>query len=171
VRARGVTLIEAMVAMLVVAVLGLAAHGVSRTILATQDQHVETGFIDELGISLLEEIASLPFDDPQDGGTALGPEAGEWVALGDRALFDDVDDYTVWNGSRPLQQKDGSLIDVPGYTRGVSIAYVNPADFKLASFTPSDCKQITVSVRIQGRTVKTFSTVRVEGGRYVDSDG
>jgi hypothetical protein len=169
--ARGVTLVEAMVATLVVGILGLAAHGVSRVILATGSQQEETGVIDELGVSLLEEIASLPFDDPQNGGTSLGPEAGEWVALGDRVLFDDVDDYTVWDGSRPLQQKDGSLIDLPGYTRAVSIAYVSPADFTLASFTPSDCKQITVSVRINGRTVKTFSTVRVEGGRYVDSDG
>ena len=168
---RGFTLVEAMITIVIVSMLALATGGTARVIFATRDECDQTGLADELGISLLEEIASLPFDDPQSGGTSLGPEAGEWVAFGNRALFDDVDDYTAWAGGLPLQQKNGALIDQPGYTRAVAISYVNPTQFTLASFTPTDCKQITVTVLYKGASVGTYSTVRIEGGRHVDSDG
>jgi len=169
--ARGFTLVEALITIAIVSMLALATGETGRVIFATGDECDQTSVADELGISLLEEIATLPFNDPQSGGTALGPEAGEWVALGDRALFDDVDDYTVWTGGLPLQQKDGSLITQPGYTRTVAISYVNPANFTLASFTPTDCKQIAVTVLYKGTAVGTYSTIRIEGGRNVDSDG
>jgi prepilin-type N-terminal cleavage/methylation domain-containing protein len=168
---RGFTLVEAIIAMAIVGLLALATGNTARVIFATQDEQEENGLVDELGISLLEEVASLPFNDPQNGGTSLGPEFGEWVPLGNRALLDDVDDYTVWTGTRPLQQKNGALIHLPGYTRSVSVCYVNPVNFTLASFTPTDCKEITVTVLYNGTPVKTYSTVRIEGGRYVDSDG
>lgn len=168
---RGFTLVEALLAMVIVGMLALATGNTARVIFATQDECDETGLVDELGISLLEEIASLPFNDPQNGGTSIGPEFGEWVPSGNRANFDDVDDYSVWTGSRPLQQKNGALISQPGYTRAVVISYVNPANFNLASFTPTDSKRITVTVLYNGTPVGTYSTVRIEGGRYVDSDG
>ncbi len=167
----GFTLVEALITIAIVSTLALATGGTARVIFAARDECDQSSVADELGISLLEEIATLPFNDPQSGGTALGPETGEWVALGNRALFDDVDDYTVWTGGLPLQQKDGSLIAQPGYTRTVTIAYTNPTNFTLASFTPTDCKMITVTVLYKGSVVGTYSTVRIEGGRNVDNDG
>lgn len=168
---RGFTLVEVLVTIVIVSMLALATGGTARVIFATRDECDQSGFADELGVSLLEEIAVLPFDDPQSGGTALGPEAGEWVAFGTRVAFDDVDDYTVWTGGMPLQQKDGTLIAQAGYTRTVSIGYVSPTQFSLASFTPTDCKQITVTVLYKGSVVGTYATVRIQGGRHVDSDG
>ncbi len=168
---KGFTLVEALIAMVIVGMLALATGSTGRVIFATRDAYQENGLVDELGISLLEEIASLPFRDPQNGTAALGPEAGEWVPLGNRALFDDVDDYTVWDGGQPLQQKNGTPIHLPGYTRAVAIGYANPVNFNLASLTPTECKQITVRIMYNGGIVGTYSTVRIEGGRYVDSDG
>lgn len=167
----GFTLVEALITIVIVSTLALATGSTARVIFATRDECDQTSVADELGVSLLEEIAALPFDDPQSGGTALGPETGEWVALGNRALFDDVDDYAVWTGGLPLQQKDGSPIAQPGYTRTVTIGYVNPTNFTLASFTPTDCKQIRVTVLYNGAVVSTYATVRIEGGRHVDNVG
>lgn len=168
---RGFTLVEALIAMAIVGMLALATGNTARVIFATRDEYQEDGLVDELGISLLEEVASLPFRDPHNGTTALGPESGEWVPLGNRALFDDIDDYTVWTGGQPLQHKNGVLFNLPGYTRAVAISYANPANFNLASFTPTECKQINVTVLYNGSPVGTYSTVRIEGGRYVDTDG
>ncbi len=167
----GLSLVEVLVATMVVSLLALATHGVTGLILDTRSEADDADLVDELGVSLLEEIAVLPFNDPQDGGTSIGPETGEWVPNGDRVLFDDVDDYAVWNGSPPLQQKDGTLINISNYTRTVSVSYVNPSNFNLASFTPTDSKRITVYVLRNGTVAKRFSTVRIEGGRYVDDDG
>lgn len=166
---QGMTLIETMVAMVIVALLAAAIGGASGVILGTEREADESSVATELGMALLEEITALPFDDPA-GSASLGPDLGEWGPPTDRSLFDDVDDYTVWDGSYPLQQKDGTAIDLPGYTRDVTIQYVG-SGLATMSMTPTDYKQITVRVYKQGTLVGTFGSVRVEGGRYVDFDG
>jgi hypothetical protein len=168
---RGVSMVEAVIAIAVVAMLGAAIGGAGETILATDREADQSALVSELGLALLEEISSLPFDDPQGGGTTLGPEFGEWVPLGNRANLDDVDDYTVVTGNQPLQAKDGTLIALTGYTRSVSIDYVTADEFNQTSGTPTDYKRITVSVLLNGQVVGTFVTVRVQGGRDVDFDG
>jgi len=170
-RARGTTLVEVVVAIGIVAVLGAAIGGASEAILATDRETDDATRVGELGLALLEEVAALPFDDPQSAGTTLGAEFGEWVPLGSRANLDDVDDYIVWTGNQPLQTKDGTLIPWPGYARAVSIDYVLADDFSQTSLTTTDYKRITVSVLKNGQVVGTFVTVRVQGGRDVDFDG
>lgn len=169
--ARGMTLVEAVIAIGVVAVLGVAIGGASEAILATDRETDDATRVGELGLALLEEVAALPFDDPQNGETTLGAEFGEWVPLGSRANLDDVDDYVVWTGNQPLQAKDGTLIPWAGYTRAVSIEYVTADDFNQTSLAATDYKRITVSVLKDGKGVGTFVTVRVQGGRDVDFDG
>jgi type II secretory pathway pseudopilin PulG len=168
---RGTTLIEAVVAIGIVAVLGAAIGGASETILATDREADDATRVGELGLALLEEVAALPFEDPQGGGTTLGPEFGEWVPLGNRANLDDVDDYTIWIGNQPLQAKDGTLLSWTGYTRAVSIDYVPADDFSQVSLAATDYKRITVNVLKDGQVVGTFVTVRAQGGRDVDFDG
>jgi hypothetical protein len=168
---QGLTLVEAVIAIAVVAALGAGIGGAAGVILATDREADSASTVSELGLALLEEIASLPFDDPQGGGTALGPEFGEWMPLGNRANLDDVDDYTVWTGNQPLQAKDGTLLPLSGYTRSVSIAYVPADNFSQTSLAATDYKRIVVSVVKDGMVVGTFTTVRVQGGRDVDFDG
>jgi len=168
---RGTTMVEVVIAIGVVAVLGAAIGGASEAILATDRETDDATRVGELGLALLEEIAALPFDDPQNGESTLGAEFGEWIPLGSRATLDDVDDYVVWTGNQPLQAKDGTLIPWTGYTRAVSIDYVLADDFSQVSLAATDYKRITVSVRKDGQVVGTFVTVRVQGGRDVDFDG
>ena len=168
---RGLTLVETLMATLIMSLLASATMSAGRVILVTERGAEDSWRATELGLGLLEEVAALPFNDPQSGGTFIGPEFGEWALPGKRALFDDVDDYSVWNGSQTLQQKDGTPINLPGYTRAVSISYVTGGDFSAVSLQPTDYKSITVSVFEKGELLGTFTTVRVEGGRDVDFDG
>lgn len=168
---RGLTLVEVLVATGIIALLVGATTSASRIILATERATDEAIVVSELGIALLEEIAALPWDDPHNPTATLGPEFGEWIPLGNRANFDDVDDYTVWNGSAGLEQKDGTTIPLPGYTRRVAVTYVNSANFDLSSVSATDFKKIAVAVYKDGELIRTFSTVRVQGGRRVDFDG
>lgn len=169
--AAGITLIETMIATLIVALLAGSIGSAGETILATLRESDRTQLATELGLGLLDEIRSLPFDDPQLGGTTLGPETGEWSAGGTRALFDDVDDYTVWTGAWALQAKDGTPITAPGYRLAVSIGYVTSTDYSIVSLAPTDVKRIRVAVTCDGELLETFETVRVQGGRDVDFDG
>ncbi len=167
----GLTLIEVVVATSVVALLASAAGGAAHVILRTDQEAQGNWEATELGVALLQEIACLPFNDPQDGGTTLASETGEWDVVGLRADFDDVDDYVEWDGSYPLQQKDGTAINMAGYTRAVAIDFVDEDDFTSVSGPPTDYKRIIVNVIRDGATVRRVMTVRVEGGRDVDFDG
>ena len=114
--------------------------------LAIDDEADSSALVSELGLALLEEIAALPFDDPQGGGTILGPEFGEWTPMGNRANFDDVDDYDVWVGNQPLQTEGRDAHPIAGYTRAVAIDYVTADDFNQTSGIATDYKRITVTV-------------------------
>jgi prepilin-type N-terminal cleavage/methylation domain-containing protein len=167
----GFTLIETLVAALIVALLATALQSAGRTILATDRAAEESARVTELGLGLLAEIAALPFDDPQAPLAGLGPESGEWGGgITTRALFDDVDDYTVWDGSQALQAKDGAALTMPGYTRAVTIVYVPAGDLGGVSGSATSTKRITVTVQRDGEVAGTFQTLRVQGGRDVDRD-
>lgn len=170
-RPKGLTLIEVVAATLIVAMLAAAIGSAARVILQTDRAADETTRSGELGLGLLEEIAALPFDDPTSGETVLGPEAGEWNPPLDRSLFDDVDDYGVWDGTRPLQDKNGYAIDAPGFARRVIVAYVSGPDFDATSIEPTEYKRITVDVMLDGTTIASYRTVRAQGGRDVDFAG
>jgi hypothetical protein len=168
---RGVTLVEAVIATVIVALLAGAVMSAARAVLSVDDEAQRSWQASELGLALLEEIAALPFDDPQTGSATFGPETGEWNADHTRILFDDVDDYDVWDGFQPLQQKDGTSINLPQYRRAVSIDYVDPNDFRVTPIYATDYKKITVTVLESDAVVARFVTIRVQGGRDVDLDG
>ena len=167
----GTTLLEVMVATTVIALLAAALGSAGESVLATRRESDRGWMATELGTALLDEIASLPFDDPQAGEGEWGPEAGEWNDDGVRALFDDVDDYRVWTLGQPLTTKSGRAIDAPGFAWEVSIAYVEDGDFASIAAEPTLHKRILVTIYESGELAGTFMTVRTQGGRDVDFDG
>ncbi len=165
---RGITLVEVLTATVVTGLLAAALTSAAHVILETDREAERAWQASELGLALLEEIAALPFDDPQTGSDVLGPDADEWSPPANRSAFDDVDDYTVWNGALGLQDKSGNPLSITGYTRSVTVMHTHPASFGLLSVSPTDYKLITVNVYADGELVRTFKTVRVQGGRDVD---
>jgi len=163
---RGLTFIEVSFAAIVAMLLGAAIAGVGHTILSADRASAENGRAAELGLGLLEEAASMPFDDPTLGETTLGPEIGEWTGL-HRTGFDDVDDYTVWD-NRPIETQAGTAVAIP-YLLSVDVAWVDPNDFRLVSGTATRAKRIRVIVlTTAGDTLSVVETARVNGGRLVD---
>lgn len=198
---RGVTFVEVMAATVIIGLLAAALQHATDFILTTEAEASSSWIIEELGLSLLEEVAATAFDDPQSSSTTLGLDAGEWpdpsmipdlIDLPDpvpepvgggmpggppgqtaeektRALFDDVDDYTIWDGTYSLQQKDGTAMGFNRYTRKVEVAYTTPANFTATSLVATGYKRITVQVLENGKVAAEFHTIRVEGGRHVDT--
>ena len=170
---RGVTFVEVMAATVIVGFLAAALQNATHFILGTEEEASSAWIVHELGISLLEEVAATAFDDPQTGSTALGADAGEWpdpegAPSNSRALFDDVDDYVQWDGTYPLQHKNGTKMGITGYTRKVEVGYVTSTNYAVSSVGASAHKLITVKVYEESTVVGEFSTVRVQGGRRVD---
>ncbi len=163
----GLTLVETTVATAVLILLAMALGGSAHVILSAQRAQEEADLVRDLGISLLDEITALPFEDPDSVTVALGPETGEWEEPWTRAAFNDVDDYTVWNGM-PLQHKDGTPLNIEGYTRGVAVVWVDPEDFGSEEDEPTPVKKITVTVYRSGQAAGTFVAFRTRGGRHVD---
>lgn len=166
--ARGFTFVELLGSLFVVSFLAVAASGAVLTVLETDTEATRRERIADLGLSLLDEIVSLPFEDPETGSPTIGPEAGEWSPPTTRASFDDVDDYSVWTGHPALQTKAGTPIAAPGYTRAVSVVFVTLANLGGTSAARTNMKRITVTVFEEGVAVGTYTAFRTAGGRHVD---
>lgn len=158
----GFTMIEAVLSvvivglMLLAAMTALGAVGTSRLSLVEQQRGLA------LAESMLAEIVNLPYVDPDAlPGGSLGPSAAE-VAPGNRTLFDDVDDYHGWTAS-PLQWNDGATIDnTIGWTREVTVAWVDPNNPDTASVIETGAKRISVTVKRGDKIAATLAVIRTE---------
>lgn len=144
---RGATLIEVVVATIVlgIAVPPLVAiyAGVSTRNVDSILQSVALGHAD----SMLEEIASKAYEDPDLGSGSFGTEE-----VG-RAAFDDVDDFDGRVESPPTTL-DGTLLDdYTGFTRSVIVVNVTAGDPDAAvpeADGSTDLKRVTVTVTWTG---------------------
>ena len=117
----GFTLAEVLIAS---AVLAFVVMALTYSISAAQ-MHVMEAMHEDRAISLTEamidEVLSLPYDDP-DGASTVGPEAGETS----RSLFDNIDDYhglTEALGGVADFNGSGYSQDLDRFSRSVSASY------------------------------------------------
>lgn len=156
-RPPGFALVEAMVAVLLVAGLfaaSLAAVGASRGGMRTVADRSRATLLAE---QLLNEAAARPYWDGY--GTGPGPESDE-TAAGDRSPYDDVDDYDGWSASPP-QRKNGTVIDgFNGWRRTVEVRWTDPTDLSRTETSETGVKRITVTVRRNGKELAELTAVR-----------
>jgi prepilin-type N-terminal cleavage/methylation domain-containing protein len=118
---RGFTLLEALIAAVVLAILVIGVCGVlSESYGQTQAaQSNSTGLL--LGVQLADEIASKPMADPTTGSTTLGPDSG----MTTRSTFTRATNYNGYTDtSTSLPLLAGGTLDVTSsdtYTRSVSV--------------------------------------------------
>ena len=67
----GLTLVEAVAALAITTSLALAVGSAAHVILRSQREGIETWRATELGLALLEEVGSQPFEDPTSGSAVL----------------------------------------------------------------------------------------------------
>jgi MSHA pilin protein MshD len=142
--ARGVTLVELIVAIVVI---GVALAGVTlvfvRNINSSADPviwHQATAIAE----AYLEEILTKEYTDPD--GTNVGES---------RATYDDVMDYNGLNESPPRDQNGTAIAALAGYSVNVQVAAATLNDITAAS---GDAVLVTVTV-----TMPTGGTVVISG--------
>jgi MSHA pilin protein MshD len=153
--AAGVTLIELIVALVIV---GIAVAGVVtvyvNTVRRSADPMVQqqAQFLAE---AYLEEILLKRFFDPETGLVCSGAlEAG-------RALFDNVCDYNGLSDSPPQNQLGGALAGLTGYTVNVSVDSSGAVDLNGLNNAPA-IRVLRVDVTVIGpnNVVSTLSGYR-----------
>ena len=154
----GFTLVEAVVAMIVVAVMFVASLntvGVSRV---TQLKAVLVCRGRMFAESLLAEILQQAY---QESGTTyvFGRETGELATS--RAAYDDVDDYNGWSESPPVAKDGTALPNSTDWRRTVTVEWVNPLDPQQVSATETGAKRITVVATF--RNMPQATVVGVKG--------
>ncbi|HUU93283.1 MAG TPA: prepilin-type N-terminal cleavage/methylation domain-containing protein [Phycisphaerae bacterium] len=157
---RGFSLIEATMAMLLVAILLVAALSTLSAATTTSRISAEraTGLL--LAQDLMAEITCAAYVEPAQA-PSFGPEGGE--ADGTRSAFDDVDDYHNWDASPP-ERRDGTAIpDRTTWRRSVQVRYVNPNNLPQTVATNMGAKRITVVVTRSGKPVALLTGVRTDG--------
>lgn len=157
-RARGVTLIEVMISIVLVSTILLVSVTASANLLRNSQVRRDTNQSHQLAGQFLDEISSLDFRDRV--GPTYGLEVGEIGS--DRTTFDDVDDYHGYVVSPP-RNRDGSVIEgFDGWT--VSVA-VWPADPDATGITTTDAtaqslmRLIVVVCTTPGGVTKTSGTL------------
>lgn len=114
-----------------------------------------------LAQQLMAEILRQPYIEPVDP-PSFGRESSE--SAGDRAQYDDVDDYDEWSSSPP-EYHDGSVLpDLDGWARTVSVAWIDPSDHTTAVGYDSGIKRIDVAVLRNDIPLAEVSAIRSNAG-------
>ena len=114
-----------------------------------------------LAQQLMSEILRQHYLEPDDTPD-FGRESSE--SGGDRADYDDVDDYEAWTSSPP-ENKDGSVIpDLDGWQRSVEVAWVSPNDLNTPIGDDKNVKRIIVTVSRHALPLASLTAVRTASG-------
>ncbi len=156
---RGFSLVEVVIAVVIVAVMLTAAL---TTVAASSKTQYLVGSRNQgnlLAQDLMAEILSQSYEELDDL-PLFGRESGEGASS--RRNWDDVDDYHGWSSSPP-QDKDGTAIpDLTGWTRRVSVEWVNPAMLTQVAGGSTGVKRITVSVMRGNVPMASLVAIRTE---------
>jgi prepilin-type N-terminal cleavage/methylation domain-containing protein len=158
-RRRGFSLLEAIIAVVLVGVVLLAAfHVLGGT---TKSAHLSaqrgTGLL--LAEELMAEVLPLAYADP-DQTPVFGPETGETVT--GRNAFDDVDDYAGWETSPPRQRDGTILTGYTGWKRTVNVVWADPNSPDSDLGYDGGAKRITVAAWFDGKPMATLVALRTD---------
>lgn len=156
---RAFSLIEVMIAMVVVAVLMSAALHAVGAAGSVRLHTTEAARANALAQDLMQEITALPYEDPDGAYGSFGPTSQEHDT-GNRSLFNDADDYHEWEASPP-QHKDGTPIaGYQGWTRRVTVERIGSQTHDSGD---TGLKLITVEVLRGQRRMARLLQVRTRG--------
>ena len=158
-RGRGFTLIEGMMASVLLAVVAMAVLAAFTAAAQNGAEADESMTAAELARQLLDEIASKPVLDPNNVVQMLGPDAGE----SGRAQFDNVDDYHGYKDStKKLYGLDSvAVMDLPyEYKRSVTVEFRRPPGTTTARAS-ADFVVVTVKVQVKSGADGTYTFQRL----------
>ncbi|MFT3788869.1 MAG: prepilin-type N-terminal cleavage/methylation domain-containing protein [Tepidisphaeraceae bacterium] len=146
--APGFTLIEAAVAVAVIAVGSMAVMQLSY---ACTKQNAYSGQITTasmLATHIREMLQPLSFNDPSTGTATFGAESGETLSG-----YDDVDDFNGQTFSPPIDVNRQTISGMPGYSQRVTVRPVSTAKLsgnltgtEISNSTYTGAVRITVDI-------------------------
>lgn len=153
---RGFTIVEAVIAMLIVAVTLVAALSTVAAARTSRSRIADRVRAQQLAQDLMAEILQQAYQDPVQT-PVFGLEPGESATS--RAAWNDVDDYNGWTESPP-QSKSGNIFpDSTGWTRSVVVEWIDPTTLTVAA-APTGVKRITVNVQKGALTLAQIAAYR-----------
>ena len=140
-RARGFSLVEAMVSAGIVGVMLVASVNLLSSAARTRasDSNRRTAVL--LAQQLMAEVQQQPYKEPSLVNILFGPELGENA----RTDYDDVDDYKNYNEKPPLDRTGAVMTDYAKWQRKVRVKWVSP-DTLTESLTDTGLVMIEVRV-------------------------
>lgn len=156
---RALTLVEALVATVVVGVMLVAALNTAGGARLARRNLADQCRAKLLAQQLLAEITSLPYADPDGLTLTLGPDGAEALAPG-RTGFDDVDDFNGWSATPPKLRDGTVLADLSGWRQDVTVNWVNPGQIQTVVLIDSGVKRIVVTIRSSGGASAVLTALR-----------
>ncbi len=161
-RRPGLSLVEVVISTLIVGLMIVPALRSTGSALRASREISRHGQGVGLGESLMAEILQTDYQEPDDA-PLFGIEGSEDPAnLGPRTLWDDADDYFLWDASPP-QAKDGTpLPNLDGWRRTVRVVNVDADNLAavLADDDDQGVKRITVTVEFNGQEIAQLVTIQ-----------
>jgi type II secretory pathway pseudopilin PulG len=156
--ARGFTLVEAVISMIIVAVMFVASLNTVGMSKLTQHKAVLVSRGRMFAESLLAEIQEQAYQDPVEPHV-FGRETGELPTS--RTAYDDVDDYHGWSESPPVAKDGTALPNSANWRRIVTVEWVDPLNPQQVSATETGAKRITVVATFRNVPQATVVAVKV----------
>lgn len=152
---RGSSLVEVSVCTLIVGVMLVPALNSVGAVLRSRNAatlHDGSG----LSQQLLTEVLQAAYEDPESPAGAIGTDAGENTTT--RADWDDVDDYHGWSQSPPTDKSGTAISYYTGWTRSVTVNWVDPNNLSTVVGSDQGLKKITVTaVDSSGRATEAVA--------------
>ena len=155
----GLALVEAAISSLIVGTMMVAALMTVGAARRSQYLTMTRGQGRLLAQAMMNEILDRDYEDPvvKDG---FGREGGESALI--RADWDDVDDYADWSASPPQTEDGQALPGLEGWTRSVSVVWVDPFSLESVSWS-TGVKRITVTVKRGEQVLASMVAIRTDG--------
>jgi hypothetical protein len=139
---RGGGVIEILISTALVGLLVVAALKSVGMVFRTRLMNADRLTGPALAQDLMSEILSMPYEDPQNPGGAIGVDVGETSS--NRTTFDDVDDYNLWGSVNAVARDASARAGYTGWNLSAAIVWINPTTLA-ASVTDTGIKRVTVT--------------------------
>ncbi len=149
-RNAGITLVETISAILVLAIAATVALGAVGSALPQSVETQRPILAQELARDLLDEVLSKPFNDPVGADGETAPPSGPRIAL------DDVDDYNGYRDTPPVNPQGQALAGRGGFTRAVRVVPVSSTSLDGAAVNRGSARflRVEVDAAFEGGVVK-----------------
>lgn len=156
---RAFTLVEAMLALLVVCLVTAAAMEATGLVARSHRHLREQQAAQRMAEAMLDEVLRSPYP-PPDGPPVVGIITASVSSLLSRTGLIHIAAYHQFSESPPRGRDGQPLTSEPGWVRTVEVVNVQPGNPAQSSLTDQGLKRVVVTVSRFGRVLATASSLK-----------